>query len=103
LAFCTIRERNTEGVFAIPYSLYSTFLLWWIWPYALLTCQKSVWLTRNARQGSPVADRARSIPLPTAAILEPVAASVHWRPRNRRLNRVKSPVRLALAMAGQDD
>ncbi len=47
IVFCAIRERTTDAVFAIPYAFYSTFLLWWIWPYALLTCQKSVWMTRR--------------------------------------------------------
>jgi hypothetical protein len=60
LAFCAVRERSTEALFAVPYSLYSTLLLWWIWPYALLTCQKSVWLTRKARHGPALAELAPS-------------------------------------------
>jgi hyaluronan synthase len=48
ILFCLVRERSSEAVFGLPYAFYSTFLLWWIWPYALLTCHKSVWLTRTA-------------------------------------------------------
>ncbi|MBN2563366.1 MAG: glycosyltransferase [Phycisphaerae bacterium] len=45
--FCLARERSSEAIFGTPYAFFSTFLLWWIWPYALLTCHKSVWLTRS--------------------------------------------------------
>ncbi len=47
VAFYVARERSSEGLFGIPYALLSTLLLSWIGPYALLTCQKSVWLTRS--------------------------------------------------------
>jgi hyaluronan synthase len=98
--FCMARERNTEGVFAVPYSLYSTFLLWWIWPYALLTCQKSVWLTRKAGHGSPVMDSRIPQPLPPIAMPEPVAlASAPWHGRLRAARRIESPARLLLATA----
>ena len=103
VAFCTIRERNTEGVFAIPYSLYSTFLLSWIWPYALLTCQKSIWMTRNARHGSPGAGPAGSLSLPPAAIPEPLAARSRWWPGRRPARRVQSPIHPDWVMAGQDN
>ncbi|HVP11581.1 MAG TPA: glycosyltransferase, partial [Phycisphaerae bacterium] len=80
LVFCVGREQNTEGVFAIPYSLYSTFLLSWIWPYALLTCQKSVWMTRTAKQALTV------LPEPVIAMPRPVvvASSPAGRGRLRR-------------------
>jgi hyaluronan synthase len=51
-AFYTWRERNTGGAYGILYSVVSTFLLWWIWPLALLTCNKSVWLTRGSSRRS---------------------------------------------------
>lgn len=46
LAFFAIRERSTEAVFAYVYTFYATIMLCWIQPYALLTCSKSVWMTR---------------------------------------------------------
>ncbi len=52
MIFYAIRERSTDALFGMPYGFYSTFLLWWIWPYALLTCNKSVWLTRVANRDS---------------------------------------------------
>lgn len=45
-AFYTWRERDTDGVYGILYGITATFLLWWIWPFALATCRRSVWLTR---------------------------------------------------------
>lgn len=71
LAFCGVRQRSTEALFAVPYSLYSTLLLWWIWPYALLTCQKSVWLTRQASQAPGRIDSSR----PTAEAAAMVVAA----------------------------
>lgn len=47
VAFYAMRERDREAVFGLVYAFYGTFLLAWIWPYALLTCRRSVWLTRN--------------------------------------------------------
>lgn len=46
LAFFAIRERSTEAIYAYVYAFYSTIMLCWIQPYALLTCGKSVWMTR---------------------------------------------------------
>ncbi len=48
--FYTWRERDSDGLYGILYGLVSTFLLWWIWPLAILTCNKSVWLTRGSRR-----------------------------------------------------
>lgn len=55
ILFCLVRERSSNALFAMPYAFYSTFLLCWIWPYALLTCHKSVWLTRCS---APAANEA---------------------------------------------
>ncbi|HWL94832.1 MAG TPA: glycosyltransferase [Phycisphaerae bacterium] len=46
LIFFAIRERSTEAVFSFVYGFYSAVMLCWIQPYALLTCGKSVWMTR---------------------------------------------------------
>ncbi|MBK8270158.1 MAG: glycosyltransferase [Planctomycetes bacterium] len=46
LLFFAIRERSTEAIFAYVYGFYATIMLCWIQPYALLTCNKSVWMTR---------------------------------------------------------
>jgi len=61
VAFFAWRERTTDAVLAIPYSLYATLLLCWIQPYALLTCRRSVWLTRvpKAPPSPDVAPRRR--------------------------------------------
>lgn len=55
--FCAACERSTESFFGIVYGFYSTFLLWWIWPYALLTCHRSLWLTRGGRP-EPAVEKA---------------------------------------------
>lgn len=75
--FFAIRERNTDALYGIPYGFYSTFLLWWIWPYALLTCNKSVWMTRVA-QPAPVSalpDDERRVPGVPATALQPCCAA----------------------------
>lgn len=48
--FFGIRERSTEAVFGVVYGMYATFGLFWVHPYALMTCHKSVWLTRNKKR-----------------------------------------------------
>lgn len=47
MAFFAVRERSSEAVFAVVYSFYATIALGWVWPYALLTSHKSVWMTRT--------------------------------------------------------
>lgn len=54
--FFLVRERQSDALYGVPYGFYSTFLLWWIWPYALLTCHKSVWMTRTATHAADPAD-----------------------------------------------
>lgn len=44
--FFGIRERSTEALMGVLYGMYATFALCWVQPYALLTCDQSVWLTR---------------------------------------------------------
>jgi hyaluronan synthase len=61
IVFCALRERTSEALFMVPYSFYSTFLLWWIWPYALLTCQKSVWMTRTTKHAPAAPGPAPSL------------------------------------------
>ncbi len=46
MAFFAVRERSSEAIYGLVYSFYATFLLCWVWPYALLTSHKSVWMTR---------------------------------------------------------
>ncbi len=48
-AFYTWREKDSDGLYGILYGILATFLLWWIWPFALATCRRSVWLTRTLR------------------------------------------------------
>lgn len=66
MVFYAIRERNTDALFGAPYGFYSTFLLWWIWPYALLTCHKSVWMTRTAHHGEAAPAKPHVVALGTA-------------------------------------
>lgn len=47
--FFGIRERSSEALMGVLYGMYATFALCWVHPYALLTCDKSVWLTRNKK------------------------------------------------------
>ena len=48
LIFYAVCKRRSDAIFAIPYGFYATLLLGWVWPYALLTSHKSVWMTRTA-------------------------------------------------------
>lgn len=75
IIFCALRERTSEALFMVPYSFYSTFLLWWIWPYALLTCQKSVWMTRTANHSLALPHSAPCLAPVVAASLVPAIAS----------------------------
>ena len=72
LVFVAIRERDSEALFAIPYAFYAVFLLGWVWPYALLTSHKSVWMTRSPRRR----DRAEFEPLPQLAPVVETPAAV---------------------------
>jgi hyaluronan synthase len=47
--FYTWREKDSDGFYGIVYGILATFLLWWIWPFALATCRRSVWITRTLR------------------------------------------------------
>ncbi len=44
--FFGIRERSSEALLGVCYGLFATFALCWVHPWALLTCDRSVWLTR---------------------------------------------------------
>lgn len=48
LLFFAVRERSSECFFGVVYSFYVTLMLCWVWPYALMTSHKSVWMTRVA-------------------------------------------------------
>ncbi|RIK67053.1 MAG: glycosyl transferase family 2 [Planctomycetota bacterium] len=50
LLFFAVRERSSECIFGVVYSFYVTLALCWVWPYALLTSHKSVWMTRVANK-----------------------------------------------------
>lgn len=47
LLFATLYDRNDDALLAIAYSLYAMLLLSWVWPWALFTSHKSVWMTRS--------------------------------------------------------
>lgn len=48
LIFAATYDRNDDALLAIAYSLYAMLLLSWVWPWALFTSHKSVWMTRSA-------------------------------------------------------
>jgi hyaluronan synthase len=45
--------RSTDAIWAYAYSVFWFFALWWITPYAMLTPQRSGWLTRQIKQAPP--------------------------------------------------
>ncbi|MFQ5430211.1 MAG: glycosyltransferase [Phycisphaerae bacterium] len=89
--FFAARQRDSDALFATPYSLYATILLFWVQPYALLTCNKSVWLTRTARRVAPPS------PTPSAAVRAATPPSLD--PRTAVLGVSPSLVPLAAARA----
>jgi len=52
MLFYLARERSLHAIFGIVYGFYATILLAWVWPYALLTCHKSIWMTRSKNKNS---------------------------------------------------
>lgn len=72
LVFVAVRERDSEALFAIPYAFYAVLLLGWVWPYALLTSHKSVWMTRSPRRQG----RVDFEPLPQLAPVVETPAAV---------------------------
>jgi hyaluronan synthase len=72
MGFFAVRERSTHCVFAVVYAFYAMILLCWVWPYALLTSHKSVWMTRNKQavpgQRRPLPPRERLDPLDLPAV-----------------------------------
>ncbi len=83
-------ERDSDWIWLLFYKVYWVIGLSWIWPYAIFTCRRGGWLTRNTgadRPAQPFATPAmllstgpisteelRPIPVPVAASL-PVSAS----------------------------
>ncbi len=51
--FFGIRERSSEALMGMIYGMFATFCLFWVHPWALLTCDRSVWLTRVKKQSGP--------------------------------------------------
>jgi hyaluronan synthase len=86
MVFFAVRERTSEAVYAVVYSFYSMLLLGWVWPYALLTSHKSVWMTRDKPARSP------------RLVAEP-NSSPRRRPARRVANRRRSFGRAAPARA----
>ncbi len=50
VCFYARRHNVTEAFWAYPYSLFYTFALFWITPYAIATVSKNGWLTRTLPQ-----------------------------------------------------
>lgn len=81
LAFFAVRERNSDCLFGIVYSFYVTLLLGWVWPYALLTSHKSVWMTRDKPDGA----QPSVAMLTNASHAVQQAKSQHGLPASRRV------------------
>jgi hyaluronan synthase len=59
-AFYAIKYRNTNGLWAFPYSVFWLLALSWITPYSILTVSRDGWLTRTIRKPAPAATPARA-------------------------------------------
>lgn len=67
--FFAVREKSTECIFGIVYSYYVTLFVSWVWPFALMTSHKSVWMTRVAAKPAGLQPSIALVGKPTA---EPV-------------------------------
>ena len=65
--FFAVREKSTECIFGIVYSYYVTLFVSWVWPYALMTSHKSVWMTRVASKPVPAQPSIALLGTPAAA------------------------------------
>ena len=48
--FYAKKHEVSEAFWAYPYSIFYTFTLFWITPYAIVTAGRSGWLTRGLQQ-----------------------------------------------------
>ena len=71
--FFAVREKSSECVFGVVYSYYVTLFVSWVWPYALLTSHKSVWMTRVA--ASPGQSTGRAVTHPSIPLFSRPTAS----------------------------
>ncbi len=58
--FFVYRHRNSDGLWAFAYSVFSVTSLWWIPLYAMITPQKTGWLTREL---APARPKTQPIPI----------------------------------------
>jgi len=65
-----MREKNTDCIYGVLYSLFYFTCLWWVVPYSIVTAANGNWMTRTLPQGSPAAP---------AGGIEVVAESIHGR------------------------
>jgi hyaluronan synthase len=69
--FYALRKRNSDSLWAYAYGLFWFVGLWWITPWAVITCRNGNWLTRQLPAGGPTSPDKKllSMPaqLPTAA------------------------------------
>jgi len=70
--FFGIRERSTEALLGVLYGMFATFCLFWVQPWALFTCDRSVWLTRAKKHAQRTAAPIEAT-LPTVASGAPPA------------------------------
>jgi hyaluronan synthase len=59
-AFYAIKYRNTNGLWAFPYSIFWLLALSWITPYSILTVYRDGWLTRTIRKPAPAPTPSRA-------------------------------------------
>ena len=53
-SYYLMREKNTDAIYGVLYSLFYFTCLWWVVPYSIVTAANGNWMTRNiAQAGTP--------------------------------------------------
>jgi hyaluronan synthase len=61
--FYALQKKNSDSLWAYAYGLFWFAGLWWITPWAVVTCRNGNWLTRQLPKGKPQAAGKRIIQL----------------------------------------
>jgi hyaluronan synthase len=61
--FYALQKKNSDSLWAYAYGLFWFVGLWWITPWAVVTCRNGNWLTRQLPKGKPQAAGKRIIQL----------------------------------------
>ena len=52
-AYYLTRERNSDCIYGVLYSLFWFTCLWWVVPYSILTANNGSWMTRTLPSSQP--------------------------------------------------